>query len=137
MVRLTSRAMEKPWFGCWYLAPIPQLVPVKLLYIDQDIPSPVGMGFYEQLLAPTVAYSTLKAVLLNPATPELTSTRAHEFDSTGNRVWGYMKMISIACNLRLLHQHLSIGRPYAFQPDDYASSPSLGTIAQLLGHCCG
>ena len=50
MVRLTSRAYMKPWFGPWKLGSIPSIVQQPITFIKQKVPSPMGMPPFELLI---------------------------------------------------------------------------------------
>jgi hypothetical protein len=133
MVRLTSRAMERPWFGLWREKPIPPMIQVPIVYLDQCIPSPSGMGRYERLLAQPQSLQLFAQVILDPAcTPIALWPGSPPFDSTGRRVLGYVSAVLLSCNLRLLHRHLSVGLRFRFCPADFDSSSSLSTIAAVL-----
>jgi hypothetical protein len=133
MVRLTSRAMERPWSGPWRHMPIPSKLSVLITYVDQVIPSPFGMACFERLLDPSFASSFLAQVIVDANSSDLLPSSGDAFFySTGQRVKDYMMAVFVSCNLRLLHRHLSRGIRYKFCPEDYIVSSSLSSVTALL-----
>jgi hypothetical protein len=105
------------WQGAWQKKKQP-IENVPITYCDQSIPSPFFMPPYEHSVPSTkimgcVQYPCIVATDAGQSFPEI--------HFRGKGVEGYLHHLQMANKFIGQQKYLSTGRPYKFQPTEYAS----------------
>jgi hypothetical protein len=139
-IKVTARCFIEVWQGPWKHFVFKGDPHVPVTYVNQSIPSPIGMATKYEMIDFNSAFDVSSHIvgdddLDNPALTLDTQqpwTAFLEPDFTGCRTASYFHLLKVAVNLRCLWRHLSLDKPYAFQPAHYATNTFFNSLRQSL-----
>jgi hypothetical protein len=121
-VCVTSRLYIDVWQGGWQKKKKQPVQQVSITYCNQAIPSPFFMLPYKHSVPSCKVMGCVNSPTVVTANSSLTFP---DINFSGKQVEGYLHHLQMANEFIGQQKYLSTGRPYKFQPKEYATDSNL------------